>query len=263
MSKQIQRIILIRHGYSMGNDNADNYQKFGDSEIELHDKGWKQAINAGAFLKKYLTDNPGTSNGKPRIWSSPYVRTQQTTSGIIHGAKGHFNDCSIRETPLLVEQSFGIFSHLHDRLMQKEKMPAEAEFHSRGLGQSRFMTQKPMGDSPFDIYKNVDLFLGTLHRDAQNNVQDIICVSHGVTTRVFPIRFMHLSMRSLEHFKNPNNCDVMILERDDNGKFSFIKVYDGESGEEMNINIGEELLKKVPKFGIDTLPPVPSHLRIK
>lgn len=137
-----------------------------------------------SFLEKYLSENPGISKGKPRIWTSPFLRTQQTTSGIVHGAKGFFNDCSLRETPYLVEQNFGIFSHLHDRGEQVEKMPMEAEFHSRGLEQSKFMTQKPMGDSPLDIYKNIDLFLGTLHRDAKNGVRDVLlCVTWSYNAR--------------------------------------------------------------------------------
>jgi 2,3-bisphosphoglycerate-dependent phosphoglycerate mutase len=260
MSNKIERIILVRHGYSMGNFDANNYQKYGDSEVPLHDKGWKQAIRAGDFLAQYLKENPSVSEGKPRIWTSPFLRTQQTTSGIVYGAKGFFNDCSLRETPYLVEQNFGIFSHLHDRSEQVEKMPMEAEFHSRGLGQSKFMTQKPMGDSPLDIYKNIDLFLGTLHRDASNGVRDVLCVSHGVTTRVFGMRFMHLSMRALEHFPNPHNCDVMILERQEDGKMSLFKVYDGESGEEMNVNIGEQLLQKAPKLSVKTLPEIPKNV---
>lgn len=52
MLDKIERIILVRHGYSMGNFDANNYKKYGDSEVPLHDTGWKQAIRVGEFFRE-------------------------------------------------------------------------------------------------------------------------------------------------------------------------------------------------------------------
>ena len=214
-------------------------------------------------LKNYLQENPSTSDGKPRIWTSPFLRTQQTTAGVVHGAQGYLDDCDIRETPFLMEQSFGIFSHLHNRDDQAVKMPMEAEFHRKGLGREKFTTAKPQGESPFDTYKNVTHFLDTVYRDVPKNIQDIVAVSHGVTTRLIAMRVKHLSIRALDHFPNPGNGDVMVLNRKESGiGFDLHKVFDGEKGEAVNIDLGAMLLAKAPKLSAQNLPPVPEHLKM-
>lgn len=259
---RIERIFIMRHGYSMGNHDPDNYTKFGDPSVPLHDKGHLQAARAGRFMKDYLRENPGPSGGNPVIWTSPFKRTLETTSGLIYGADGALDNCRVKESILLIEQSHGMFSHMHDRAEQLQKEPHLAQYHNELLKEFRLLAQKPMGDSPLDTYMHASSFFNTVHRDLDKNAEsDLLCVTHGVTSRSLMMRFLNLPPRAYDHFKNPGNADIFVIQRDNTGSVSCHKIYDGELGHAVNIDIKAQLLDKAPRLSRDTLPQFPPHLK--
>ncbi len=259
---RIERIFIMRHGYSMGNHDPDNYPKFGDPSVPLHDTGHLQAARAGRFMAAYLKKNPGTSHGRPVIWTSPFKRTIETTSGLIYGADGALSDCRVKESILLIEQSHGMFSHMHERAEQLKKEPHLAQYHNELLKEFRLLAQKPMGDSPLDTYMHASSFFNTVHRDLDKNGEsDLFCVTHGVTSRSLIMRFLNLPPRAYDHFKNPGNTDIFVMERDDTGSVSCHKIFDGEAGVSVNIDIKALLLDKAPRLSMETLPEFPKHLR--
>jgi len=249
------RIFLIRHGYSQGNENGDNYARLGDPNIQLTDTGWQQAIAAGRFLKDYFARNNITDDCDPCLWMSPYERSRETASGIAHGAQGLFK-APPRVEEALIEMDFGDFSSLHSEELRKKEMPLVSEFYDRARAFGKFYARPPRGESPFDVQRRVKPFIDTLWRDQAQGVDNHVCVTHGVTLRVLAMAFMHIDPKRYDEFPNPPNCGIYVIEGDRKSGYTFKQIYDGETGQEVDINWGEKL-----KAGQAIVPPVPERFR--
>jgi 2,3-bisphosphoglycerate-dependent phosphoglycerate mutase len=259
---RIKRILLVRHGYSMGNHDHTMYAKLGDPLVPLHDEGWKQAIDAGSFLKDYYAKNVTSFENGPSVWASSFLRTRETLGGIFHGAAGALDHCTpIHESPDLVEQDFGLKAYLSPEEMANERR-LENEFSKVRRQQYKFYSRLPHGESPFDTYLRMGDVIASMQRDCERQGKDdILIVAHGVTTRAFAMRFLHLPDRAWEHFSNPGNCDIMEIELQEDGSYSLNKIYDGPDGKEVKVNLLADLMQKAPPMCKDTLPKPPKHIR--
>lgn len=98
----IKRIILIRHGESLGNIDERAYATTADWRIPLTNKGREQARLAGRKVDTLLNlDAKGeqlSDKGKVYFYVSPYLRTRQTLREILREVD---QDCivGIREDP--------------------------------------------------------------------------------------------------------------------------------------------------------------------
>src|SRR5690606_18456563 len=94
------KILLIRHGYSAGQEELALYQRTADNTIGLTDKGRLQARLAGEWLNGHLTaeKNHHTENFKTRIYCSPYSRAQETAGIILQQNEDHFEKTKNRRT---------------------------------------------------------------------------------------------------------------------------------------------------------------------
>ena len=72
-----RRIILIRHGESEGNRDPRAYVTTPDWKIRLTRKGHADSLAAGLKVKELVEESP------VYIYTSPYLRTKQTLSGIV------------------------------------------------------------------------------------------------------------------------------------------------------------------------------------
>lgn len=86
----IQRIILIRHGESLGNIDERAYVTTADWRIPLTERGREQARSAGKKVASHLAFTDGQagepindSKGKIFFYVSPYLRTRQTLREIL------------------------------------------------------------------------------------------------------------------------------------------------------------------------------------
>ena len=72
-----------------------------------------------------------------------------------------------------------------------------------------------------DVYDRISTFLETLHRDFIKNdyPKNCIIVTHGMTMRVFLMRWFHMSVEAFEFLRNPKNAQFVIMELQDNGKY--------------------------------------------
>lgn len=262
---RIKRILLIRHGFSLGNADPSQYAKLGDPNVPLYEKGWEQAIAAGAFLKDYYAKNGTHFAAGPRIWASSFQRTRDTAGGLIEGAQGALDHCSpIFESPDLVEQDFGIFAHNPDRKWRELNMPLEQAFTRARAKQHKFFSRLPHGESPYDTYLRMGDVIASMQRDCHRKGEDdLLVVCHGVTLRCFAMRFLHISDRAWDHFRNPGNCDIYAIELGGNGHYGMKKIYDGEQGLAVDINILADLRTQVPALTPQNLPKPPRHLRIR
>ncbi len=168
----VAELIVIRHGESLGNAAAAAaYAEDAevivvdqrDADVELSSTGVEQAEALAAGLKPYLSDNVPTL-----VWSSPYVRAQQTAQISLAGAGA--------ELPVLLDErlrdrELGVL----DLLTWKgvvNRFPLEAE-RRRWLG--KFYHRPPGGESWADVVLRIRSFLLDLNTVADGTRAVVFC----------------------------------------------------------------------------------------
>jgi Histidine phosphatase superfamily (branch 1) len=100
-----KRIILLRHGESLGNVDESLYAEIPDWKIPLTRRGEKQCLKAATDLHAL------TQNESIFCYCSPYTRTKESWNLISHYLleQGDVNVIGTREEPRIAEQQFGNF----------------------------------------------------------------------------------------------------------------------------------------------------------
>eukprot|EP00040_Diaphanoeca_grandis_P017249 m.89684 g.89684 ORF g.89684 m.89684 type:complete len:304 (-) comp26322_c0_seq1:114-1025(-) len=201
-----KRIILIRHGESMGNEDEQVYTNTPDWTISLTEKGKAQAADAG----KQLSDLVG--NEKLLVYVSPYARATQTLDCILENMEGA-NIVNVREDPRLAEQQFGNFQN------KEEMRDSKEERNDFG----RFFYRFPQGESGLDVYSRATSFFATLRRHCKHLTENcgddfisdlnIVVVTHGLTLRLMLMRYFQLNVTEFEESFNPDNCQLVVMTR--------------------------------------------------
>lgn len=203
-----QRIILLRHGESMGNIDKGLYETIADNRIPLSEVGKQQAIKAGRKIKNLVGE---ASVG---IFVSPFLRTQQTCAQILSQLDPS-QVSWVRQDPRLREQEWGNFQCIQDSgkiLRERERV-------------GRFFYRFPTGESGADVYDRVSSFLQSLFRQFDGPLpppENIIIVSHGLMMRFFCMRYFRWAVETFETVWNPHNCECWVLGKDERGHYSFI-----------------------------------------
>jgi 2,3-bisphosphoglycerate-dependent phosphoglycerate mutase len=205
------RILLVRHGESLGNVDPTVHRTTADHAIPLSSLGTEQAQHAGRVVAEHLTSALGDARPHVRLWASPYKRTRQTADGVMAAGTGLITDRV--EHILLCEQQFGLFDGVPDDELP-EKFPAEFSYYDMQCRfGGKFWARMPMGESRFDVAKRIHQAFGTFHRDAlEHGIRDIVVICHGVTLRAFVMMWCHLSPEWFEAEPNPANCAVRLIE---------------------------------------------------
>lgn len=194
-----RHIYLIRHGESEANTDYQVCEVTPDWKIKLTEKGHKQAeLTAKELLK--------TINDEIVIYNSPWIRCRQTTKHILRVFdNGCRNIVKNYEDPRLREQEWGNYREKELALKIKKE---RARFGT-------FFYRMPYGESGADVYDRISTFLETLHRDFTEQwfPENVIIVSHGLAIKVFLMRWLHWSVEEFENIKNPDNCEIIHLER--------------------------------------------------
>jgi broad specificity phosphatase PhoE len=198
-----KRIILVRHGESQGNVDPNHYETIPDYALHLTDAGRQQALAAGKHISTLI------STESVRAYVSPWYRTRQTCQ-MITSVLAERVVKSI-EDPRIREQEWG---HLRDVHEMQAVAKARIAF-------STFYYRLPDGESGADVYDRVSTFLETLHRDfAKPDFPDnALIVTHGMTLRIFLMRWFHWSVEYFERIRNPHNAEVVVMEQDNQGRY--------------------------------------------
>lgn len=125
----------------------------------------------------------------------------------LSGTRLPWSVLQVREDPRLREREFsGTF--------QREQVDRSDEFNY-----SRFFWRPERGESCADVHDRISLFMGSLWRDISNKplMQDatVVIVSHGLTSRLFVMRWLKWRHEMLSRTCNPPNCGLLVLERED------------------------------------------------
>jgi len=195
LSKRPVRIALIRHGESEANLDKSIYERVPDHAVALTDHGWEQAAKAGRGLRELFENEP------IRVYVSPYLRTLQTLKGLA------LDDLIgvAREEPRLREQDWANFQDTEDIERQEQLRDSYGHFFYRFTH----------GESGSDVYDRVSSFLETMHRDFEqaDAPRNVLLVSHGLTMRLFCMRWFHWSVKYFETLRNPANAETRVLLR--------------------------------------------------
>ncbi|MCZ4119348.1 histidine phosphatase family protein [Streptomyces sp. H39-S7] len=197
-----RHIVLIRHGESEGNTDDSIYERVPDHALELTATGRRQAADAGESLRALFGDEP------VRAFVSPYRRTWQTFRGLdLDPSLTH-----AMEEPRLREQDWGNWQDVDD--VQRQRKARDAYGH--------FFYRFAQGESGADVYDRVGAFLETLYRafDKPDFPPNVLLVTHGLTMRLFCMRWFHWTVEEFESLSNPGNAESRTLLIGDSGRYT-------------------------------------------
>jgi broad specificity phosphatase PhoE len=200
------RILLIRHGESQGNIDINQYQTVPDYALILTPKGIEQSKQAGDRIKEII------GSESVHVYLSPYVRTRQTFQHLKTSIETNVK--KVVEDPRIREQDWGHLRHPNEN----------EEIRRQRDGFSTFYYRIPDGESGADVYDRVSTFLETLHRDFNKKEypQNALIITHGLTLRLFLMRWLHWTVEEFEILRNPRNCQVVVMQKNTHGRYELM-----------------------------------------
>lgn len=198
-----KRIILIRHGESEGNVSRIVYSQKPDYALQLTERGKGQAMEAGSELRKIISEETA------KFYISPHFRTRMTFEGVSNSLSEH--QLKFVEEPRLREQEWG-------HLRSEEECDSVDKLRD---DYGTFYYRIPHGESAADVYDRLSDFFGTLFRDFEKEdfPENAIILSHGMTIRLFLMRWFHWTVEEFEKVANPHNCRILVMEQNTRGKY--------------------------------------------
>lgn len=223
-----EKVVLIRHGQSMGNINEVLYSTTPDNTMPLTQLGWEQAQNAGAILKnKILT--PGES---VHFIVSPYVRTVET----FHGIASAWCDPSSPEIASITNHDEKVKAWYVKLMQQGLTWNEDSRLREQDFGNYQnpdvikrakeerwrfgaFYYRFPHGESASDVFDRVSTFLDSLWRSFEmNKSRNYVLVTHGIVLRVLLARYFRYTIDQFNTLANPRNCEMVVLGHSGEGK---------------------------------------------
>ncbi|KAJ9508429.1 hypothetical protein QJQ45_011963 [Haematococcus lacustris] len=200
------------HAESLGNVERHTYSIQPDHSVPLTDRGRLQAIGAGKELRSLLeAAYPPDQPYRVFIMTSPYCRTLETTDMLLDafteqqvGSRGQVMASSSsrsrsRGCPRNFQEPTKISQDLNDR---------------NKFG--RFYFRFPNGESGADVYDRLTIFEDHLTRDmlmGRFASTNLVLVTHGLTLRIFLMRWFHWSVDEFLRIYNPGNAEPVVIER--------------------------------------------------
>ncbi|XP_026403775.1 phosphoglycerate mutase-like protein AT74H isoform X1 [Papaver somniferum] len=233
-----RRIILIRHGQSEGNVDESVYTQVPDPKIRLTKKGVVEAEECGKRIRK-LIESDEADDWQVYFYVSPYKRTLETLRGVGKAFESS-RIAGVREEPRLREQDFGNFQ-------DREQMRVEK---AERILYGRFFYRFPNGESAADVYDRITEFRETLRADIdigrfqppgqRNSNMNLVIVSHGLTLRVFLMRWYKWTVEQFERLNNFGNGSELVMQTGLGGRYSLLVHHNHE--ELRDFGLTEEML---------------------
>ena len=135
------------------------------------------------------------------VYVSPYVRTRQTLEALALPVA----ERDVRVEPRLREQDWANFQDPADIAEQRAQRDRYGHFYYRFTH----------GESGSDVYDRVSTFLESMHRNFETPraPRNVVIVTHGLTMRLFCMRWFHWSVEYFESLDNPENAQPVVLVR--------------------------------------------------
>ena len=128
------------------------------------------------------------------------------TRGIVRGRDVQYLTREDSTVPLSIFP--GIYEH---------DFAAESLYEVMRRDYGIFYYRIPGGEAGTDVYDRINDLLGSLYRDFEETSYPDNCVmiTHGLTIRLFLMRFFHLTVEQFEQMMSPVNCALVVLELHD------------------------------------------------
>jgi broad specificity phosphatase PhoE len=188
------RIILLRHGQSLGNVDELAYCRVPDHALPLTELGEQQATAAGTTIRELIGTGPVAA------YVSPYRRTRRTFD--LLGVRAE----RIVHEPRLREQDWGNLQDPTEQEMLKHQRHAFGHFFFR----------LPNGESGADVDDRLAAFLTDLETRMRDPAHPgtALVVSHGLTIRLLCRRLFGWSIELFESLSNLETCEHRVLTHD-------------------------------------------------
>lgn len=198
------RIFIIRHGQSEANADLNVHASVPDWLIPITPLGAQQSQEAGKIITSQIGEE------ELGVYVSPFLRTRQTWGNMLVNIPED-NVAFVKEDPRIREQEWGHLRHA------EEYDPIEAERNAYGP----FFYRIPDGESGAYVYDRCTGFLNTLYRDFEkvDFPKNVLIVTHGFTMRVLLMRWFHYSVEHFHKMANSKNCEIVVLEKTEVGRF--------------------------------------------
>ena len=202
-----RQIIMVRHGQSEANVDQTIYNRVPDYRIPL------TARAPSRPPPRVRRSGAGWTARRSAVYVSPYLRAYETLEALELGALVD----RVIEEPRLREQDWANFQKPCDIADQKELRNAYGHFFYRFRE----------GESGSDVYDRISSFMETLYRhwSKPSYAPNTLLVTHGLTMRLFCMRWFHWSVEYFESLNNPGNAEVRTLVRE-RGKYVLDKPFD-------------------------------------
>ncbi len=203
------RLILVRHGESLGNIDESAFCRIPDHSMELTPVGKTQCVATGIRLRELIAGHC------VEVYVSPYKRTLQTLELLALDGPILVQ----RQEPRLREQDWG---NLQDPMFQVQQREERNEF-------GHFFYRLRNGESGADVYDRVSGFLATLFDNAGIGSADLdhlqderiaVLITHGLTMRLLCMSLMGWTVDQFESLSNPANGDFRVLDQNSHGIWS-------------------------------------------
>lgn len=225
-----KRILLARHGESVGNVDKSAYARIPDYALPLTAHGRQQADQLGKEIRQLIAGD------KIHFYVSPWRRTRETFMGAVSDLNR--KQWTATEDPRLREQEWG-----HLRNAEATKI-LEHERDAYGTFYYRFKD----GESGSDVYDRCSALLETVHRDFRKDTFPSNCafIGHGLTNRLLVTRWLHWTPEQFELIKNPKNCELWVMELQPDGHYQMTTPLRVEPVEHQNIAVPPGYEKLMP-----------------
>lgn len=202
-----KKIVLIRHGESVGNVDNSVYLTTPDHRIPLTDKGLEQSKNLAPVINSLIF-------GQFMIFVSPFTRARQTLEALEGGLRSglHFSYFK-QEDPRLAEQNWGTGrGFIKDGVFHLE---ARKDLERARFEYGTFWYKFHEGESVAEVYNRVSNFF--LDKFISNQYDNWIIVTHGMTMRVALMYLIGATVDEFHSWKTPLNCEYFDVRLEDCG----------------------------------------------
>ncbi|GLC52874.1 hypothetical protein PLESTB_000683400 [Pleodorina starrii] len=197
-------IMLLRHAECMTLDDQQAHERVPNHDIPLSECGEAQARLLGSRLRPALE----AAGMRLYMYTSPFLRCSETARLLADELSEGGLVSGVKEAVQLREQDWGNF----------QDPRVQAECKAERLRYGRFYYRFPAGESVADVYDRLTIFQDHLVRDmcAGRFSEDtcVAIVSHGLTLRVFAMRWLHWTVRQFLQVYNIPNAEPVILHKD-------------------------------------------------
>lgn len=223
-------VYIVRHGESLANLHSnlplkEGFQDITDDAVPLSQWGYGQAVEAGKALRGELKQAAGAGR-KLKVIHSPFLRTQQTTQGVLEG----LGDAAPQEATAsmhLREQDFGLFSCITDRKLIAALWPKEHAQFVRDRQRDKHTAKAPGGESRMDVVERAKQLVENHRADFEDPNTDVVLIGHGLVNRAVEMCLRGEDKEWLRKEPNPGNCAIRKLEGELANGYSAAYVHQG------------------------------------